>query len=59
MPVKHSYEFWCITKDNKKMHEYFNYSSTRDSKVKAFIEKKFGIDIGSCLDFGFRRNHDV
>ena len=59
MPVKHSYEFWCIDKDGVKMHEYFSYSSTRESKVKKHIEKTYGIDIKECQDFGFRRNHDI
>ena len=59
MAVKHSYEFWCTTEDGNKMHEYFNYSSTRDSKVREFIENKFGIKIDNCVDFGYRRNHDL
>jgi hypothetical protein len=59
MPVKHPYEFWCVTEDGTKMHEYFNYSSTRDSKVKQFIENKYKIDIATCRDFGYRRNYDI
>jgi hypothetical protein len=57
--TKHPYEFWCITEDGTKFHEYFQYSSRRASKVKEFIEKKYGIDIETCQDFGFRRNHDI
>jgi len=59
MPVKHPYEFWCVEEDGTKHHEHFNYSSTRDSKVKKYIEKTYGIDIESCRDFGYRRNHDT
>jgi hypothetical protein len=59
MGIKHPYEFWCTDKDGKKHHKYFNYSSTRASKVEEYIEKTYGINIESCIDFGFRRNHDI
>jgi len=59
MGARHPYEFWCTDKDGKRHHEYFSYSSTRASRVKAYIEKTYGIDIESCADFGFRRNHDI
>ena len=59
MAIKHNYEFWCITEDGTKMHEYFSYTSTRVSKVRDHIEKKFNINIATCQDFGFRRNHEI
>lgn len=59
MPISHPYEFWCIEEDGTLHHEFFKYSSTRNDKVREYIEKVYNIDIESCQKFGFRRNHDI
>lgn len=59
MAMKHPYEFWCVTAEGVKKHEYFNYSSTRRSKIEAYIEKKYKFVIADCKDFWLKRNPDI
>ena len=59
MAIKHTYEFWAKDKDGKEYHDFFSYTSTRDKKVKEYIEKKFNIDISECEVFDYRRTHDI
>ena len=49
-----TWEFWGVTEYGKKFHEYIKIKTSRQSKAKTFIEKKHGIKIDSCKDFGFR-----
>ena len=55
---KRIFEFWCIEEDGTKHHEYIETNSVRRSKVKKFIEKKFNINIETCLDFGIRQREN-
>lgn len=57
--VRHYYEFWCTDVNGKEYHERFTYSSTKDSMIRAHIEKVFKLDIGTCIDFMYRRNREA
>ena len=52
--AKRTFEFWAIDKNGHKWNEYVTTKSSRNTKVKALIAKKYKIDIDQCNDFGMR-----
>ncbi|MGK0174053.1 MAG: hypothetical protein ACI9AT_000416 [Ulvibacter sp.] len=53
--ARKTFEWWAIDKHGNKYHEYETPKSSRTSKVKSMIEKKYGFNILECLDFGIRQ----
>ena len=58
MSKARTFEFWAIDKNGVKWNEYIESSSVRNSKIKALITAKFGIEIDKCKDFGMRQIFD-
>ena len=56
--AKRTFEFWAIDKNGSKWNEYVTTKSSRKTKVKAFIGKKYKIDIEQCQEFGLREVFD-
>ena len=56
--AKRTFEFWAIDKNGRKWNEYVTTKSSRKTKVKAFIGKKYKIDIEQCQEFGLREVFD-
>lgn len=52
--MKNTFEFWAIDKDGQKWNEFVTTKSSRQTKVKALITKKYNLDIDKCQDFGIR-----
>lgn len=49
------YEWWAIDENGNKYNDSFPTKSSRSSKVKKEIEKKYKINIDKCKEFGLRK----